>query len=346
MRAARTDEELGGPAEVFGRGEVPDLATYLPFLADESPQVRFYAARAFQEKVEPTVRHADRLITLLGDSDEYVRYSAHRALRAAGREVVPALLAARRRGGRHRSATLELLIDLVGFDSLESVERSAISRLMDIGGLGEQPEPIHLCGGWFAVPTSDRAAVLEALELSDAMPVTMRLGELAWNHDRHAWSRIPHQRCRRAYVPPVLDGWTLVFGDEPESAHRSEGPSNGDEFAFRIPLQAKCRELSERFGEAHWYGTSCGDGWTSWCIARAGTIVRYFDRFEPEIALGEPLAAEADEYVDAAQVAAALSVNPEELGADTHVDGRALLVLTKCGRENGMPVGLLEDPPL
>lgn len=39
---------------------------------------------------------------------------------------------------------------------------------------------MYLFGGWFAVRTRDQAAVLAAFDLSDAEPVTMRLGASLW----------------------------------------------------------------------------------------------------------------------------------------------------------------------
>jgi hypothetical protein len=44
----------------------------------------------------------------------------------------------------------------------------------------------------------------------------------------------------------------------------------------------RCTELSARFGAAHWYGMSCGDGWTSWCIAENGSVQRFYDAYACE----------------------------------------------------------------
>jgi hypothetical protein len=210
------------------------------------------------------------------------------------------------------------------------------------------------------------------------VPVTMRLGASAWNFDHHnAISRDEHRRCRRMYVSPELDGWTLVFGNTAQAAHlQSGGAAQMD--AWMSLIFAACRDLSRRFGEAHWYGMSCGDGWTAWCIARDGEIVRYYDAFEPDQAIGNLLPEESryvlphedpfpDDALDgvdpndteaftarwmhvkdelgipdacnAALLAQELSVGPASLGPGTAVRGRALLALTSCGRELGMPPG-------
>ncbi|MGW7253615.1 hypothetical protein [Streptomyces sp. NPDC054834] len=44
-------------------------------------------------------------------------------------------------------------------------------------------------------------------------------------------------------------------------------------------VRGRCVDLSRRFGAAHWYGMSCGDGWTAWCIAEDGEVVRHYDAF-------------------------------------------------------------------
>ncbi|MEV3923233.1 hypothetical protein [Actinomadura coerulea] len=95
---------------------------------------------------------------------------------------------------------------------------------------------------WYAVPTGHRNAVLDAFGLSEPEPVTMRLGASAWNHDHHAW-RGDHRSCRRVYVTPRLDGWTLVFGDAfPDDAF--DGVELHDSAAF----QARYMQVKEDLG--------------------------------------------------------------------------------------------------
>jgi len=231
-----------------------------------------------------------------------------------------------------------MLLELVGFDGMDEQDRAAIRRLIEIKSRGEVPEPMHLCGSWTAVPTSDQAAVLEAFDLSGPFPVTMHLGAHAWNRDNHEW--FGDDAYRRMYVTPAFDGWTLVFG----KPIQPEGESESDEdTAMARQVQQGTRRLSERFGEAQWYGASCGGGWTSWCIARDGEIVRYYDAFDTADAIGDPLPVELpaveEGNCDSTDVAAALSVNPEKLGPQTPVQGRAVLALTSRGRERGMPTG-------
>jgi hypothetical protein len=381
LASAETRDARGRLARAFSGIAVTDYAAYLPYLGSGDAVVRRFAAGAFQGNAAPTVEHADALLPLLLDSCDPVRTRAGWVFRSAGQAVVPALVAVRRTPKSPlRTPVLELLADIVGFDGLDRTDQAAIRRLIEIKALGEAPEPVHLCGSWFALPTWDQAAVLGAFGLSDPVPVTMRLGASAWNFDHHNWtSRDEHRRCRRVCVSPGFDGWTLVFGNLPAAAHLQGGRAQED--AWMGVVFAACREVSRRFGEAHWYGMSCGDGWTAWCVARDGEIVRYYDAYEPDKAIGAPLPEESG-YVlphedsfpddafagvdpndseafkarwthvkeeqgipdacDAALLAGELSIDPASLGPHTATRGRALLALTSCGRELGMPPGALQ----
>ena len=381
LTRAETRESRSRLVRAFTGIAATDHGAYLPYLEAGDAVVRRCAAGAFQGKVEATVSHAEALLPLLHDEDEDVRARAGWVFRSAGEAIVPALLRVRRTpGSRLRAAVLGFLVDIVGFDGLDRADQENISRLIHIKSLSEVSESVHLCGSWFAIPTCDQPAVLDAFDLSDPVPVTMRLGASAWNFDHHySISRDEHRRCRRMYVSPELDGWTLVFGNIAQAAHLQSHPASQMD-AWMDVIFAACREVSRRFGEAHWYGMSCGDGWTAWCVARDGEIVRYYDAFEPERALGAPLSVESgyvlphevpfpDDAFDgvdpgdteaftarwmqvkvelgipdacnAALLAEDLSVGPDSLGPGAVVRGRALLALSSCGRELGMPPGAL-----
>jgi hypothetical protein len=223
------------------------------------------------------------------------------------------------------------------------------------------PEPVRLSGGWFAVPTDDQAAVLAAFDLSDPVPVTMRSGGSTWNND--CWSDDPHAECARMYVTPVLDGWTLVFGTPPEQAHDGAG------------VRDRCAGLSGRFGAAHWYGMRPGEGWSAWCLAENGRVVRAYDGIDDEDRFGPPHPAESGyllpheepplpadwrdgvdvvvpgalaaryrrlqrelgipDHCVASLIAARTSVDPTALGPHTVRGGTGVLALTACGRRLG-----------
>ncbi len=219
-------------------------------------------------------------------------------------------------------------------------------------------EPMHLCGSWYAVPAEvGQPAVLDAFGLAGAYPVSMSVGSAAWTADRHDWDRGEHGRCARMYVTPGLDDWILVFGTVPEVAHTT------GEGAFERAVRAHTAWLSGRFGTAHWYGASCGDGWTSWCLAEDGAVIarhgvvvpeppglRYYDDLVPlstppsprheqltvdggAVPLRPRRRPTVPEHAHATTVAARLSVNPAALGPHTTVTGHGVLALTACGQQ-------------
>jgi hypothetical protein len=375
--AAATDREVRRRcAWTFQYLDVADPAVYLPALAHPSPEVRKSAAFAFQHVRERAEPYLDDLAVLLADADDEVRQRAVWAFEEIGAVAVPLLRAIRRGDGRRRAAALTALAGIGGWDALDAVDRATVTRLIAVKSFGEVPEPMHLCGSWFALPTTDQAAVLDAFALVDPVPVTMRLGESAWNHDHHQGGG-EHSSCRRMYVTPVLDGWTLVFG----SPHLdTTGDDKSDEAAFRDDVLARTAALSSRFGAAQWFGASCGDGWTAWCIAEQGRVVRYYDVYEPDDQIGDGHPAEQgyqlpheDAFPDDAfegvrisdsdafrarydqvkrdlnipddahstSIAARISVDPGSLGPQTVVTGRAVIALTACNAGQPSPSGAL-----
>ncbi|MEY9930924.1 hypothetical protein ABH926_005571 [Catenulispora sp. GP43] len=310
-------------------------AAFLPLFADDAAPVREGAVAALSGHDDAVQQHAEAILAMMADPDGDVRIAAYNTLGSAGRDLVPFLLRARRTAAKvARPELREMLLELVGFQGMDTRDQVAIRRFLEVQALDEEPAPMHLCGSWLALPTEDQDRVLRALDLSDPLTVPMSLGADAWNRDHHDW--YSHSSCRRSYITPAIDGWTLAFGISPEVEHAED---HKPETMFAL-VQQECRRLSAEFGEAHWYGTSCGDGWTSWCVARAGEIVRFYDAFEPEMQIGEALPEEEDGGY-AETVAGLLSVNPGELGPDNTVRGRRVLALTSCGRERGMPTGAL-----
>ncbi|MFC7484006.1 hypothetical protein ACFQX7_33765 [Luedemannella flava] len=316
------------------------------------------------------------LAGLLDDPDDDVRRRAIWAIGEVGWAAVPLLRQIRRGGARKRRAALTTLADIGGWDALEEADQRAVTRLIEVKAAHEVPEPMHLCGTWYALPTTDQAAVLDAFELTRPTPVTMRLGGSAWNNDLHNWSSVAHLDCRRMYVSPALDGWTLVFGILPAVAHATDEDS---EEVWRADAMSRSAALSGVFGEAHLYGASCGDGWTAWCIAKAGEVVRFYDVFDPDGQIGDghpgeegyllphvdafpddafdgvPLGGDAftERYLQvkrelnipdeahATTVAGRLSVDPSGLGPHTIVEGRGVIALTACGLAEGSTPGAL-----
>ncbi|WP_200302094.1 HEAT repeat domain-containing protein [Streptomyces adelaidensis] len=280
---ADSPEVVTRAAWTLGRLEVADVGAYSPLLKHPQARVRENALVAFQRRGEASVGFVGRLIPLLGDPEPEVRQRAVQALTAIGTGAVPELRRLRQRpatGPRIRSGALVALAAIGGPAALSPVDQDACRRLTRIKRPAEIPEAMHRCTSWYAVPGSDRAAILEAFDLSDPEPVTLRTGAAAWEHDQHHWLRDrphPHTDCARVFVSPELDGWTLVFGNPSQDTHRIDAAGDHDAAALAHLVRRRCADLSRRFGTAQWYGSHCRDNWTAWCIAEDGKVVRHYD---------------------------------------------------------------------
>ncbi|MGW1727629.1 HEAT repeat domain-containing protein [Streptomyces sp. NPDC002306] len=369
----------------LGRLRVVDHAVYVPLLHHPAARVRNNALFAFQSLGEAAVTFVDRLIPLLGDPESEVRQRAVWTFEAIGAGAASELRRLRREpatGPRIRAGALEALAAMGGPAVLDGKDLAAWRRLTRIKRRTEVPAGMHLCGSWYAVASTDQAAVLHAFDLADPEPVTLRTGEGAWNHDHHNWGRTrPHDTCARVYVSPVLDGWTLVFGDTSQDTHRVKDADDSEK-ALADVVRGRCAELSRTFGAAQWYGMSCGDGWTAWSIAEAGEVLRHYDAYDveengdagpahpaesgyllphqdgfPEDAFdgvnfsdSEAFGARYQQVKEelripdtcyATDIAARLSVDPGALGPNARMSGHGVLALTACGREHGHPAGAL-----
>ncbi|WP_327715537.1 HEAT repeat domain-containing protein [Streptomyces sp. NBC_00490] len=271
------------PSSAPGRLDVADPGAYAALLGHADAEVRDHALFAFQTRPEAAIGYVDRLTPLLGDPEARVRRRAVTTFKEIGTAAVPALRRLRQRpatGPRIRATALEALAAIGGPAALDDRDLAAWRRLTRIKQFTETPERPHLCGSWYAVPTADQAAVLAAFDLGDPEPVTLRTGASAWNHDSHNWGRRhPHERCSRVFVGPALDGWTLVFGRSSQDTHRIEDADDQEKARSEV-VRERCADLSRGFGAAQWYGMSCGDGWTAWCIAEGGEVVRFYDAFD------------------------------------------------------------------
>ncbi|MFD4638932.1 HEAT repeat domain-containing protein [Lentzea sp. NPDC058436] len=317
-----------------------DDEVYLGLLGHPHHGIRRAAASMFRG--ETALRYSRELLPLLADEDHYAQREALWAFGTMGPEVLPLLQETRRTAkGALRRGALIGIVEVGGPDAFVPEDRAVVDRFIrykledDMYSIDE----MHLCGGWYAIKTDDQAAVLGVCGLHDPVPVTKVLGADAWNNDHHAWSKDDeHVRCARVYVTGAWDGWTLVFGEPFEHGTRS--------------VQEICAVLSAVFGETHYYGESCGDGWTAWCVAKDGEIVRYYDAFKEDEQIGEldvedgwclphDLSDENDDLDDiyATDVAEELSVNPRYFEGDT--EGHGVLALTQCGRTYGSPKGFL-----
>ncbi|MEV6237014.1 HEAT repeat domain-containing protein [Lentzea sp. NPDC051838] len=336
------DDQVVRPAcRVFSLLHADD-EVYAALLRHPHERVRVHAASMFRGDM--ALPYARELLPLLEDEDYYVRREALHAFGSMGDDVLPLLHETRATAkGALRRAALSALVEVAGPDAMSAADRKMIERyvLFKIEEEMYGTEEMHLCGGWFAIRTEDQNAVLEVCGLKDPTPVTKILGGEAWNNDHHAWGgAADHVQCARVYVTGSWDGWTLVFGEPFAHAER--------------PVTEICAVLSAVFGEAHYYGMSCGDGWTAWCIAESGEVVRNYDCFDHDNQSGEPLDVEEgmglpgdwsddkDDDLDdiwATDVAEEMSVNPRYFEGD--IEGHGVLALTQCGRTYGSPKGFL-----
>ncbi|MGV9818634.1 hypothetical protein [Nocardia xishanensis] len=238
-------------------------------------------------------RHLPVLLALLGSSFETVRDKAMRELTEFGPGIIDSLRLVRRNSAARRAA-LVMLAEF-GWNHIPAEDLVMLRRLIRMKQQGEAPESLHMVlpgGAWFALPTTDQAAVLDALELTDPVPATMRMGFALWQGAES--ERMPtdmwtsrkgdfwtensqlygHSLCPEVFVTPVLDGWTLVFCRNEALGGMTPGSTSAHS---RYELYQRMEQLSQRFGTAHWYEQFIIDDyadttWSQWCIARDGEI--------------------------------------------------------------------------
>jgi DNA-binding SARP family transcriptional activator len=192
-------------------------------------------------------RHLPVVVALLGSSLEPVRDDALGQLRAFGPGAAEALRSVRRSNHPARRAALGMLAEF-GWDHLPPEDLAALERLIRIRQRDEAPEPLWLAeldGAWYAVPTTDQTAVLDAFDLGDPVPATMRMGFAPWQGaDPPRGSTYPE-----VFVTPVLDGWTLVFCRNEVLGGMAPHLTSVES---RYGTYRRMEDLSRRFGTAHW----------------------------------------------------------------------------------------------
>ncbi len=224
------------------------------------------------------------LLILLGSPLEPVRQNAVWYLAELGPRVAPVLRALRTTRMPGRRAAISALAEL-DWTELATTDQALLRRLIRVKQLTEVPPPVIPQGVWYALPTTDQAAVLAAFNLRDPVPATMRMGFAPWQLDG-PWRPLPEYigygitgDYGQVFVTPALDGWTLVFAESSLLATDEDTVQEGPKFAS---AHRRCAELSRRFGTAHWYLESENGGcWdqSGWCVADNGVVVQscYYD---------------------------------------------------------------------
>lgn len=238
-------------------------------------------------------RHLPIVLALLGSSLENVRENAISALCAFGTGSEGALRSVPPSDRLARREAMMMLAEF-GWNYLPPDHLAVLKRLIRMKQRAEKPEPLdfgRLAGSWYALPTTDRAAVLDAFDLCDPIPATMRMGFAPWqgkrpmnmgpdywaslgisgfraeNSPAHPWDLYPE-----VFVTPALDGWTLVFYKDDTLAAKPNATAREKQ----LEMYSRMAALSVRFGTAHWYEQFTDDYapgcWSQWCVARDGAI--------------------------------------------------------------------------
>ncbi|MFB8003684.1 HEAT repeat domain-containing protein [Nocardia sp. NPDC056000] len=299
------------------------------------------------------------LAALLDDEEDNVRKAAARSFAALGTDVAPLLRRIRRSPLPARHMALQALAE-IGWHTLDSEDLRLLHRFVTSESAREAPlNPVVMKSLWWALPTGDQGAVLEAFGLSDPVPATIAMGRAVAKRN----GSINELDFERVYVSAALDGWTLVFGDPTSHIPRDEQRIReylDDEFTrglfelhcddmkervlervARPSIDERCAELSSQFGAAHYYKNSDAYDWGGWCIAENGEILRRAYRGDDLCDLdleGDPHPSEQGlelESVGVSRIADSASVGPRSLGPDSRVTGHGVLALTARGREVG-----------
>ncbi|MEU8900520.1 hypothetical protein AB0C65_31970 [Nocardia sp. NPDC048505] len=182
-----------------------------------------------------------------------------------------------------------LVLAEFGWAEMLSDDVRLLVRLIRMKQRIEVAEPIDATdtGDWYALPTTDQAAVLDAFDLIDPIPATLRMGFAVWGGASPVYSVTqeywPGQRnplgwprdCE-VFISPALDGWTLVM---PRRIYALE------RFGDQEARYARLRALSRRFGAAHFY-RRYEDGVcyeSSRCIAENDSIRIHFGCLDDDV---------------------------------------------------------------
>ena len=214
-------------------------------------------------------------------------------LRAVRRSLLPP---------KARRHALVMLAE-IGWSELDAADRELARRLIRIKLRRNEPlQPVTVNASWFALPTADTAEVVVAFGLCDPVAVPANTGFALFAAQRRA--------PRQVFVSPAVDGWTLVL-----SAKRT-GDADWED------IGRSCAELSRRFGAARHY-TMWDEGYSGWCVADRGRLLRYAycSKSFPE---GSP--------VDVA-TGRALFLLPTAFDARTRVEGTGVLAVPPALRD-------------
>ena len=148
-----------------------------------------------------------------------------------------------------------LTVALIAF----AVAPRMVKRTVVFAGTPDQPKPFGYGMSWLALKTTDTAAVISCLELTDTKPAN-------WNS---GIGTIYDSKLRDGYVfiSPPVKGWTLVAGVPlPQPVGRS----------FIDKLSPMLTVLSQRFTDVQYFAAFPIIDYFGWARLQRGKLVRVF----------------------------------------------------------------------
>ncbi|MFQ6230205.1 hypothetical protein, partial [Nocardia sp. NPDC002869] len=126
-------------------------------------------------------RHLPVLLEMTTSTLDWVPHGAIRQLAELGPGMAEVLYAVRRSSSPARRGALGVLAEF-GWADLPHADVMTLLRLIRRKQRSEAIGPVKrfATGSWFAIPTTDQAAVLDAFELVDPIPATLRMGFAVW----------------------------------------------------------------------------------------------------------------------------------------------------------------------
>ncbi|RKP57996.1 hypothetical protein D7Z26_00330 [Cohnella endophytica] len=139
----------------------------------------------------------------------------------------------------------------------ETLKKSAASKMIAFDSSPDLPVGFGYKTQWIAVKTSDTKSVVDSISLTDVHEANWRTGFAGTGSGYY-------------FVSPPVQGWTLIINPlMPDlGAEISSDP-------LSFPLKA-ISYLSQRFGEAYYFGNHRIVGYYSWAKASKGIVERAF----------------------------------------------------------------------
>ncbi|MFJ9407513.1 hypothetical protein [Streptomyces sp. NPDC101393] len=302
-----------------------DIAALVRQLAATERADRREASERLVALGAPAVGH---LLPLLREPIGTARSAAESCVERLGEPGLAALRKVRVEGpGQFRATALRVLADTGGADALSPADRAAVERLVRVKLPDEAPDdlPIH---AWIAVPGADVTAILAALELHDARPVTTAMGvSAAVDHENSLTEEASdgsETTAYRVFISPEFEGWRLLYGTDYVNENWAQAVEK---------LSTHCRE-------AHFYVVDEYNGSWVWSVWENGRVTRGYSTYGDPQWEGEPLEFERDLVLDEddemydpeeAEAYADGVRDPEEVASALSIQPTTVAVLDKVG---------------